>query len=428
MSIPGTLRRRTPPPPPRARARSLGRGRSTDGAPCPRDRGGQGATRCFSRGRRGAEKRCLPSAFPESSPTSRHRRPSTRRASTERPGNRPGPALSSAGRSGRRTRRSPRPVCWAEETRHGRGEISFAHCGVLFPRRILRIPRRGPGGAPAAARIGGDPDLPIRPPVPVPVPVPAAGGDEPVPVRQRGPPRKVCRCSPPLLDRFLEKVLGGRSSTGSTSRSPCSRSRSRRGPAESRGESSAAVRRRVDACRTVQEARYAGRGIPDERYRSLRYGGPVAGAHAGGGRVPHAAAERLSLSGRSIGKACRVARTISDLAAERRVALPHAAEALQYRLSGFGTPGSPRKRGEDQNALAIALRDEGASRMQNSTFAPGEHGNFCHPLFRKTLRATGQTRAENQTNRGSRFGQKPIPNVGGKKYRRRSRRMPAPAG
>ena len=38
----------------------------------------------------------------------------------------------------------------------------------------------------------------------------------------------------------------------------------------------------------------------------------------------------------SEGEAGIVARTIADLAAERRVALPHAAEALQYRLSGFG--------------------------------------------------------------------------------------------
>ncbi|MCR4309146.1 MAG: hypothetical protein NUW14_03865 [Deltaproteobacteria bacterium] len=34
-----------------------------------------------------------------------------------------------------------------------------------------------------------------------------------------------------------------------------------------------------------------------------------------------------------------MARTIADLAAERRVGLPHAAEALQYRLSGTGIGG-----------------------------------------------------------------------------------------
>lgn len=32
-------------------------------------------------------------------------------------------------------------------------------------------------------------------------------------------------------------------------------------------------------------------------------------------------------------------RTIADLAGERRAGLPHVAEALQYRLSGFGAPG-----------------------------------------------------------------------------------------
>jgi magnesium chelatase family protein len=107
---------------------------------------------------------------------------------------------------------------------------------------------------------------------------------------------------------------------------------------EARGESSAAVRHRVEACRAVQEARYAGRlsrtnGIVRSSTAELLRGlTPEAAAFLA------RAAERLSLSGRAIGKTCRVARTIADLAAERRAGLPHVAEALQYRLSGFGGP------------------------------------------------------------------------------------------
>jgi magnesium chelatase family protein len=86
----------------------------------------------------------------------------------------------------------------------------------------------------------------------------------------------------------------------------------------------------------VQEARYAGRAsrtngtVRSGTAELLRELTPEAAAFL------TRAAERLSLSGRAIGKACRVARTIADLAAERRAGLPHAAEALQYRLSGFG--------------------------------------------------------------------------------------------
>jgi magnesium chelatase family protein len=157
----------------------------------------------------------------------------------------------------------------------------------------------------------------------------------PCPCGNAGHPRKVCRCSPPLLDRFSRKFSGpllDRIDLAVSVLPVAVEAWS----GEARGESSAAVRRRVDACRAVQEARYAG--------RVSRTNGTVRSGTAEllRGLTPEAAAfltraaERLSLSGRAIGKTCRVARTIADLAAERRAGLPHAAEALQYRLSGFG--------------------------------------------------------------------------------------------
>ena len=284
--IPGTARRRTPAPPlpsalPTFRTWSVNRWRAG-----PSRSRRRGATRCSSWGRQGAERRCSPNACPESSRTSRRRRPSTRRASTERPGNRPGPALSSAGRSGRLTRRSPRPVCWGRKPAPaGRDLLRSLRCA--FPRRILRIPRRGPGGAPAAGRIGRDPDLAIRPPVPVPVPVPAAGGDQPVPVRQRGPPPEGLPVLPAAPRPVLEKVFGAPPRPD--------RPRGLRASGRGRGVVRRGARRIVGGGPAPGRRLPGGSGgavrgarFPDERDRPLRDGGTVTGAHAGSGRVPHA--------------------------------------------------------------------------------------------------------------------------------------------
>jgi magnesium chelatase family protein len=218
------------------------------------------------------------------------------------------------------------------------GEISFAHCGVLFldefsefrteVREALRQPVEA--GEIRLSRSGHRYRFPCR--------FLLLAATNPCPCGNAGHPRKVCRCSPPLLDRFSRKFSGpllDRIDLAVSVLPVAVEAWS----AEARGESSAAVRRRVEACRAVQEARYAGcasrtngtvRAGTAELLRELT---PEAGAFL------TRAAERLSLSGRAIGKACRVARTIADLAGDRRAGLPHAAEALQYRLSGFGAPG-----------------------------------------------------------------------------------------
>ena len=215
------------------------------------------------------------------------------------------------------------------------GEISFAHCGVLFldefsefhaeVREALRQPVES--GEIRISRSGHRYRFPCR--------FLLLAATNPCPCGNAGHPRKVCRCSPPLLDRFSRKFSGpllDRIDLAVSVQTVAVEAWS----GEVRGESSVAVRRRVEACREVQEARYAGRGsrtngtVPSGTAELLRELTPEAAAFL------TRAAERLSLSGRAVGKACRVARTIADLAAERRAGLPHAAEALQYRLSGFG--------------------------------------------------------------------------------------------
>lgn len=63
-----------------------------------------------------------------------------------------------------------------------------------------------------------------------------------------------------------------------------------------------------------------------------------AGAHAGGGRIPRVGGgSDLPVGTGDREGVDRVARTIADLAAERRAWLPHVAEALQYYgMKGWG--------------------------------------------------------------------------------------------
>ncbi len=101
------------------------------------------------------------------------------------------------------------------------------------------------------------------------------------------------------------------------------------------GESSAAIKRRVDAARAVQRERYAGSGTVCNAYMQpaemRRYCALSPDCEA----LMRGAFDALGLTGRSYDRILRVARTVADLDGSAELRSEHIAEAVQYRSFEF---------------------------------------------------------------------------------------------
>ena len=99
-----------------------------------------------------------------------------------------------------------------------------------------------------------------------------------------------------------------------------------------RGESSAAIRERIEAARVIQAERFA------------NYSGMYANADMGPGEIQEMCAiekdardllqisvRKMQLSARAYHRTLKLSRTIADLDAAPTIAVAHVAEALQYR-------------------------------------------------------------------------------------------------
>ena len=210
------------------------------------------------------------------------------------------------------------------------GEISLAHNGVLFldelpefSRQTLEVLRQPlETGEVTISRAAGAETFPSR--------FMLVCAMNPCRCGWYGHPSGRCTCSEsavrayrqrisgPMLDR-MDIMLSVRSLEYDELRS------------DETGESSKAIRARVEKAREIQRKRLAGSGetvnarLSGELLRdSCRLDAPSES-------MLRAAYTRLGLTGRSYDKVLRVARTIADLAGSERIEAPHLAEALQYR-------------------------------------------------------------------------------------------------
>jgi len=210
------------------------------------------------------------------------------------------------------------------------GEISLAHNGVLFldelpefsrdAMEILRQPIED--GQVTISRVSGTLTYPCS--------MMVIAAMNPCPCGYFGHPTRPCTCSPMKVGRYLSRVSGpllDRLDLHIEALPVEFEHISSNEPAES----SAMIKKRVDAARKIQAERFQGTGIAQNaRIPSARLHTdcPVTSS---GNKLLENAFNRMGLSARAYDRILKVARTIADLDQSEVIDSRHIAEAVQYR-------------------------------------------------------------------------------------------------
>lgn len=210
------------------------------------------------------------------------------------------------------------------------GEISLAHNGILFldelpefHRDVLEAMRQPlEDGEVTVARAGGTLHLPAR--------FQLVCAMNPCRCGWRGHPSGKCTCSDREVEKYVEKISGPlldridlHVNVPSVEYEAMRR--------KEVPESSAEVKRRVDAARAIQAARFAGTDVTCNAHMTPAQIARFCVLDSAGETLMKTAFDRMGLTARSHARILRVARTIADLDGDADIGASHLAEAIQYR-------------------------------------------------------------------------------------------------
>lgn len=210
------------------------------------------------------------------------------------------------------------------------GEISLSHLGVLFLDELPEFNRaslemlRQPleDGIISIARANASLTYPAR--------FSLIGAMNPCPCGYYGDPVKNCSCSPQVIKKYLMRISGPL-----LDRIDIHLEVPRLKPEEllsqPNGESSKSIRARVTTARHIQQKRFQGTKIFCNAHMTSRQIRQFCAPSDEVREMLRAAINHLGLSARAYDRILKLARTIADLAGENEIAIPHVAEAIQYR-------------------------------------------------------------------------------------------------
>lgn len=210
------------------------------------------------------------------------------------------------------------------------GEVSLAHNGVLFldelpefKKNVLEVLRQPmEDGNVVISRAATSLSYPAA--------FMLVGSMNPCPCGFFGDLGKECVCTPMQVQNYRARISGPLLDRIDIHCDvPAVRFRELTG--QNSGEPSADIKKRVDAARSVQAARFSGSAIFSNSRLPHNLIKKYCDLGAESGRLLEMAVDRLGLSARAYTRILKVGRTIADLDGEEKILPHHISEAIQYR-------------------------------------------------------------------------------------------------